>query len=76
MTWLAVAGSAGETRLAEIPAQGDGVLELVEATQLVGVEPLLWRGDSVLIVRHRARFVEFERIDCSFQAKEPSAISH
>ncbi len=74
--WLAVAGSAGETRLAEIPEQGDSVLELLDAPQLAGVEPLLWQGNSVLVVRHRARFVEFERIACSFHAEELSANPH
>jgi hypothetical protein len=71
--WLAVSGSAGETRLAKIPDQGQVGLELVEAPQLAGVEPLLWRGDTLLAARHRARFVEFERVVCAFDGPNPPA---
>jgi hypothetical protein len=71
--WVAVSGSAGETRLVKIPEQGDAALELVEAPQLVGVEPMLWRGDSLLVVRHRARYVEFERMTCTLGANDPPA---
>jgi hypothetical protein len=63
--WLAVPGSAIETRIAELSETGPPVLELVEVPVLGGVEPMLRRGDSLLVARHRARFVQFERMDCT-----------
>lgn len=65
--WLAVASSTGETGIAELVEQGASpVLELFDAPGLGGAEPLLRRGDSLLVARHRARFVEFERVDCKW----------
>jgi len=68
--WIAVAGNTGETRLASLGDAGQAVLELVDAPQLVAVEPLLWRGDSLLVMRHRGRFAEFERLMCSVSDRD------
>jgi hypothetical protein len=71
--WLAVAGSAGETRLAELPEQGAPLLDLVEEPNLIGVEPMLRLGDSLLVSRHHARSVEFERLDCAWSEGKAAA---
>jgi hypothetical protein len=65
-TWLAVTGNTAETRLAELPERGPPLLDLVEEPNLIGVEPMLRRGDSLLVSRHHARSVEFERFDCTW----------
>jgi hypothetical protein len=62
--WLAISGSAGETRLADLSEPGAPAIGLVEAKELFGVEPLVRFGQAVLVARRRARSVQFERFDC------------
>ncbi|HEY5955276.1 MAG TPA: hypothetical protein VIV60_01935 [Polyangiaceae bacterium] len=62
--WLAVAGSAGETRIADLSNLGAPVVGLVDAKDLASVEPLARYGEAVLVARRRARSVEFERLNC------------
>lgn len=62
--WVSFASSTGETKLAELSSVAAPTLEVVEETNLAGVDLLLRRGNSLLVARHRARLVSFERMDC------------
>lgn len=62
--WISFAGSNGETKLAELATTAPPVLEVIEEANLAGVDLLLRRGSSLLVARHRARLVSFERMDC------------
>lgn len=70
--WISFASSTGETRLAELAPVAAPTLDIVEESNLAGVDLLLRRGNSLLVARHRARLVSFERVDCTWpDARSP-----
>lgn len=62
--WVSFASNTGETKLAELAPVAAPTLEVVEEMNLAAVDLLLRRGNSLLVARHRARLVSFERMDC------------
>ncbi|MGE5783955.1 MAG: hypothetical protein ACM3ZE_05160, partial [Myxococcales bacterium] len=71
--WISVAGSSGETKLAELATGSAPTLDIVEEPSLAGAEPMLRRGNALLVARHRARLVGFERTDCTWPDAQTGA---